>query len=291
MSCHDLIGRSATVISLLALSIASFICLACDDGNNPVVQEPPTGIPQPLSGTITLENQDDHSGITVILALAGVDTLLFFTPVDGSYTFPTLADGAWRFILNYQYYLAVEDTIRIVEGRATRFTGDRTLRQGLQLQAMADRTTCTAGDTVRVSLITRNVSSETLGIGFTPPGSYYLVRHEERTIAFSEPHGVAAIHFWRSFNPGEADTVTGIRWFRDQQSGGWGGWIPGPLDPPGEYTIYTLWGFSYFYDSPAWRLNFGPNLPRYRAIPPDDVPLSVGLLRTVTPATVTLTAP
>ena len=57
----------------------------------------PAGVTQPLSGTITLENQQNHSWISIVLT--GPDTVIVATDSDGSYSLPMLEDGLWSVVI------------------------------------------------------------------------------------------------------------------------------------------------------------------------------------------------
>lgn len=225
---------------------------------------------------VFLENQQDHSGITVTVVEA--DTSVY-TAADGSYTLPPLPDGTWTLRALYPWYSTAEQTFTIVNGEPTKPIADMTLKQEIAFEVSTDKSSYAMGDIVRITLISRNISERRVTLETTSgPMQAYAVRKNGQTIEGGLRPGVLTVMVEKAFQPGDVDT-TYMDWNTSRY----------PPPGPGAYEIYAALTTGRTY-SDSDTTTYWHYFELSYLVPPDiSQMLSESLFSKLVPAIITLT--
>jgi len=180
--------RQAFFILLFLLLFAS--CNNNGSGDGPFKPE----------GIVTLENQEEHSGITIEILEA--DTFVF-TDSSGYYELPPLEDGTYTLNIIFPYYWNERLSVSILEGSVSTPIPTVELTQVLEFHTNINDTIFELTDTINLSCSAVNISDFTLPVhwGMTPPWTVLLFY--EGTLIDSQIPQWAALVF-DTINPNDS---------------------------------------------------------------------------------------
>lgn len=139
---------------ILTLIFAFSLLGACENG----FDNSDHNAPDILTGSVLLENMEDHSGISV--KLEEIDASLV-TEMDGTFTLPeNLAEGEWSLVADYPYFQTMSQTFIIKNGQPEEKLETMEMEQNIQFSVWTDHPDYFVGDTVYVTVIAENLIGE-----------------------------------------------------------------------------------------------------------------------------------
>lgn len=150
---------------------------ACEDG----FKNTDEGPPDILTGSVLLENMDDHKGISVRLEELEASLV---TENDGTFILPeNLAEGEWTLVSKYPYFKTTSQTFVIKNGQPEEKLETMEMEQAVQFFVWTDQAEYFVGDTVFATIIAENVSDEPVTLASaTSPQLAVAIRHEGEII-------------------------------------------------------------------------------------------------------------
>lgn len=222
-----------------------------------------TGAPEDSTGHATLENMDNHAGISIELEEIGINLI---TDENGDFALITeLAEGEWTLTASYPFFSPDAQAFTVVKGRPDGELRDMSLNQRVLFNVLPERPVYTYGETVVINLEVTNVTAEPQSLeSLTSPMAAFAVRHAGETVVGGLFPGQGSEPQQVTLAPWETLTFT-LSWTIDNYE----------LEP-GEYQIFALLTDSAHY-------------PDYFSADEEIAELNASLYSKLSPATITIT--
>jgi hypothetical protein len=162
-------------------------------------------VPEILTGSVQLENMEDHASVRV--ELEEIETSIL-TEDDGTFTLPeNLAEGEWTVQASYPYFSTAEQTFVIQNGTPSQSLNPMELTQIVKFNVFTDKTSYALGEAVEITLFIQNVSEDqTVTLSSpTTPQTVVAVRQENETILGGLTPGSDPIPESLELAPGDFD--------------------------------------------------------------------------------------
>lgn len=221
--------------------------------------------PSEVQGVASLENMQNHSGISVELLEIGISLV---TDDTGEFSLISeLADGEWTISASYPFFAGDEQSLTIVNGRPEADLETMILYQQVIFNVVPDKLEYTYGETVFITLEALNITDEPLSLlSATSPMAAYAVRHEDQTVVGGLYPGQGAEPQEVVLQPDEIQSFT-MSWTIDNYE----------LEL-GDYQIFAV-------------LTNSDQYPEYFSSEAETAELNESLFSKLTPVTVTLIEP
>jgi len=185
-------------IPTLFLAFGLFL-FSCNGGNG----TNGNGGPYDLTGTATLENQEEHSGIGVEILEA--DTFVL-TDETGHYELPPLPDGDYTLNFVFPYYGNERCTITVETGMTPEKIPDVELEQLLEFLIEINDTVFYEGDTIRYTCKATNISSIPVPVWWFKAPAWIEMYLLDSTLIWASC-GFYAVEVVDTLFSGEADSL------------------------------------------------------------------------------------
>ena len=195
--------------SLVALAVLLLLAWSCGGDGFEIVgplDETEDG-PDILTGSVKLENVENHSAVRV--ELVDIQTSLL-TGADGEFTLPeNLAEGEWTIRASYPYFTPDDQKFVVQNGTPSQSLDAMELPQRVRFSVHTDKENYVIGETVEIRLFSHNVTEEALTLSSpTSPISAVAVRKDGETILGGLLPGSDEVPESVVLEPGDVDQRT-----------------------------------------------------------------------------------
>lgn len=134
--------------------------------------------PDILTGSVRLENMENHSGVRV--ELTEISTSLV-TDDGGAFILPeNLAEGEWTVKTSYPYFSDSSQTFTVKNGKPEKELQTIQMQQKIRFDVVTDKFEYLVGETVHITMTAHNLSDEdiTLSSTLSPQVALAVVKEE-----------------------------------------------------------------------------------------------------------------